>query len=411
MNRLSDLLKKTFPGPGKGARYRNEIRKLAPNKYVWRTTESSLPCATENFKLSNSCTGESDVVHRMEVGTDWSIKLYNVTGGDTASKVLPKLTVNGESVNWGDKLPQGRDLEMVIEGSTLPTESESLITDDTTVSTSAPLVHSESITALQSVEVIGEDTAVWKIKFHNPTRSLSDLFDAEAVKKALNEEGSINPPRSNMGNGGGSVPTGTHFSSGVNVCSSSAFSAFSGKMGSILSNLKGEKPVAGHSRAYASGSNSSSSGEFDAASSGSTSTSSSSSQPQPPGPTKIISTPFRLHHVLLGDFWLEFVPHTPNPGYGSVFFKCGYPDLGVKVNLQLLGPEGDSSSSESPEPSNFSKEFVSLGRASIKEDIDAGAYLSVNFNQADSWAGDGEIRVKAQLRELVKLPGKLRGVV
>lgn len=225
---------------------------------------------------------------------------------------------------------------------------------------------------LQSVEVIGEDTAVWKIKFPR-----TDL--AAALKEIGSPVSTVASSNSVLSSADRSQ-TQHQTSSEPSSSDTSSNNSSTGFMGSILSNFTTK--ATNSSRAFST---------------------TPDTEPSFP-PTTLVSAPFRLRHVLLGDFWLELIA---NPdGTALLFFKCGYPDLGVRVQLEVS--------------ENFTKTFVAKGRASVGEDMKAEAYLRVNkFMDSGNTGGESqetdsdfsELTIKAELLELVKIPKKLRGVV
>ena len=106
---------------------------------------------------------------------------------------------------------------------------------------------------LQSVEVLGEHAATWRIKLQRNTKEISDFFAESSQSTGSAEE----PARS-----------------GSSSTSSRAAPTSSGGLCSKL---------------FGSGA-------------------SSSTISSPPTSTGLVSTPFRLYNVLLGDFWLEIHP-------------------------------------------------------------------------------------------------------
>eukprot|EP00439_Symbiodinium_sp_Y106_P069806 s457_g12.t1 len=51
----------------------------------------------------------------------------------------------------------------------------------------------------------------------------------------------------------------------------------------------------------------------------------------------VSSPPFRFHHVLLGDMYLELIPDVPNKDLCAVMFRCRVPGLSMKVSLSIGG--------------------------------------------------------------------------
>ncbi|CAD7935985.1 unnamed protein product [Amoebophrya sp. A120] len=124
----------------------------------------------------------------------------------------------------------------------------------------------------------------------------------------------------------------------------------------------------------------------------------------------LVSTPFRLFHVHLGDFWLECLPNYPHENFGLLFFRLGYPGLSVRAELSV----GD----------NFRKTVVVTGRSTLEEDIKADACLQVNFasllpaSTCGLEGGDSSestrqrvlssLEAKVTLLEILKVPPKLQ---
>ena len=106
---------------------------------------------------------------------------------------------------------------------------------------------------LQSVEVLGEHAATWRIKLQRNTKDISDFFAESSQSTGAAEE----PARSGSPSTSSAAPT----SSSGGLCS----------------------------KLFGSGA-------------------SSSTISSPPTSTGLVSTPFRLYNVLLGDFWLEIHP-------------------------------------------------------------------------------------------------------
>merc|ERR1712194_24678 len=282
---------------------------------------------------------------------------YTTTDEAYRGGPFPILTVNGKRCQWGDEAPRGCNVEVIVESRDIEcasdrtssaanyfqqcnaTTSSSNQADDVeepnTEAENSPSKIGEPI-MLQTIEVIGDDQAVWRLKFSKQTRNLTKLFELRNPTPNLDESDTLKR----------------------------------------VSRLD---------------------------------------------PSILISTPFSLKHVLLGDFWLEFMPRGPKNwnahNSGAAFFKCGYPDLAVRVKLELLGESnfvplgtrdtvGYGATKADPN-SIFSNTFVASGGTDLSNDINAGAFLSVNFGMKEAWAADGDIRVRATLLDVVKLPPKL----
>jgi len=111
----------------------------------------------------------------------------------------------------------------------------------------------------------------------------------------------------------------------------------------------------------------------------------------------VSSPPFRLHHVLLGDMYLEFLPSVPHEGHGTLLFRCRVPTMKLRVTLAA----GEA----------FSKTFVASGRATPKEDIAAGNFLAVNLAAPGVLSSEGTLSVRCTLEDVVSIPGPLRDMI
>jgi len=111
----------------------------------------------------------------------------------------------------------------------------------------------------------------------------------------------------------------------------------------------------------------------------------------------VISPPFRFHHVLLGDMYLELLPGTEHPELCTLFFRCRVPTMKLKVCLSV----GDS----------FSNGFVSQGRYTPKQDLVSGNFLKVNLDAPDVLTDDGTLIVHCALEEVVSLPLALKDMI
>jgi len=111
----------------------------------------------------------------------------------------------------------------------------------------------------------------------------------------------------------------------------------------------------------------------------------------------VSSPPFRFHHVLLGDMYLELQPDIPYPGHCSIFFRCRVPTMQLRVDISV----GDA----------FSKSFVALGRSTPEADSKTGACLGVNLDAPNVLGTDGSLTVRCLLEEVVKIPPALRDMI
>lgn len=109
------------------------------------------------------------------------------------------------------------------------------------------------------------------------------------------------------------------------------------------------------------------------------------------------SPPFRFHHVLLGDMYLEVLFGAPHPGFCTVFFRCRVPTMQLKVGIDV--------------GSNFSKSFVSLGKSTPEEDMKSSSCLQVNLDAPGVLSPDGDLIVRCTLEEVVSLPATLRDMI
>lgn len=112
----------------------------------------------------------------------------------------------------------------------------------------------------------------------------------------------------------------------------------------------------------------------------------------------VSSPPFRFHHVLLGDMYLELQPEAPHPGYAAIFFRCRVPTMRLKVQLESGG-------------GSFSKTIEAIGRASGTEDLAQGRFLSMNMDVPTVFETDGSLLVRASLEQVVTIPPALRDMI
>lgn len=111
----------------------------------------------------------------------------------------------------------------------------------------------------------------------------------------------------------------------------------------------------------------------------------------------VSSPPFRFHHVLLGDMYLELIPDVPNKDLCAVMFRCRVPGLSMKVSLSI--------------GTAFSKTLMSQGTATIQEDLVAGQYLQVNLRAPGVLAEDGSLTVQCALDQVVSMPRQLEEMI
>eukprot|EP00435_Cladocopium_sp_Y103_P020495 s1379_g5.t1 len=66
------------------------------------------------------------------------------------------------------------------------------------------------------------------------------------------------------------------------------------------------------------------------------------------------SPPFRFHHVLLGDMYLELLPGVPHPEHCVVMFRCRVPTMRLQVTLSV--------------GTSFSKTIIALGKSTLEDE-------------------------------------------
>jgi len=111
----------------------------------------------------------------------------------------------------------------------------------------------------------------------------------------------------------------------------------------------------------------------------------------------VTSSPFRFHHVLLGDMYLELLPGVPHPEHCTVFFRCRVPTMKLRVEITA----GEA----------FSRSFVALGRSACEADLKDGNCLGVNLSAPGVLQTDGSLVVRCALEEVVLIPGALRDMI
>lgn len=112
----------------------------------------------------------------------------------------------------------------------------------------------------------------------------------------------------------------------------------------------------------------------------------------------VSSPPFRFHHVLLGDMYLELQPGAPHPEFCALFFRCRVPTMRLRVKLEV----GSGS---------FSKALEAKGKSSAEADLKEGRCLQVNLSAPGVVEPDGSIVVRAALEEVVAIPAALRDMI
>lgn len=113
-------------------------------------------------------------------------------------------------------------------------------------------------------------------------------------------------------------------------------------------------------------------------------------------PQFISSPPFRFHHVLLGDMYLEVLPGTTSE-LCTLFFRCRVPTMKLKVEISV----GDV----------FSNSLVAVGKNTLEDDLTAGIFLQVNLDAPGVVDADGTLVVRCALEEVVSIPPQLRDMM
>mmetsp|Transcript_58845 Transcript_58845/g.137440 ORF Transcript_58845/g.137440 Transcript_58845/m.137440 type:complete len:215 (+) Transcript_58845:60-704(+) len=108
----------------------------------------------------------------------------------------------------------------------------------------------------------------------------------------------------------------------------------------------------------------------------------------------VLSSPFRFHHVLLGDMYLELVYGDPYPGCGVIYFRSRVPQMKLEVSLEV--------------GSSFSKTFISVGRNTQEEDLKAGLCLQVNLDAPGALEESGDLLVRCKLEKVHFIPEPLK---
>lgn len=111
-------------------------------------------------------------------------------------------------------------------------------------------------------------------------------------------------------------------------------------------------------------------------------------------PNLVSSAPFRFHHVLLGDMYLELLPGENSPDFCTLFFRCRVPTMKMQVHLAV--------------GTSFSKSFVSEGRATHQEDLQHDRCMQVNLDVPGVLGAGDVLTVRCTLEQLVSVPRNLQ---
>lgn len=109
------------------------------------------------------------------------------------------------------------------------------------------------------------------------------------------------------------------------------------------------------------------------------------------------SPPFRFHHVLLGDMYLELLPGVPHPEHCVVMFRCRVPTMRLQVTLSV--------------GTSFSKTIIALGKSTMEEDLKSGSFLQVNLEAPGVLADDGSLTVHCKLDQVLAIPRSLQEMI
>lgn len=109
------------------------------------------------------------------------------------------------------------------------------------------------------------------------------------------------------------------------------------------------------------------------------------------------SPPFRFHHVLLGDMYLEALPGTPHQAHCTLFFRCRVPTMRLRIGLEVGGL--------------FSKSIEAVGKNTPEDDMKADQCLTVNLAAPMVLNRDGSLSVKCILEEVVTIPPGVRDMI
>jgi len=113
------------------------------------------------------------------------------------------------------------------------------------------------------------------------------------------------------------------------------------------------------------------------------------------GKMLITSPPFRFHHVLLGDMYLELQMGVPHEGFCTIFFRCRVPTMKLRVGITA----GDA----------FSTSFIARGRSTMTEDLSNNECLKVNLDAPG--VHDGDLVIRCLLEEVVSIPSALQHMI
>lgn len=115
------------------------------------------------------------------------------------------------------------------------------------------------------------------------------------------------------------------------------------------------------------------------------------------GSAPTTSTPFRFHHVLLGDMYLELHPGIPHERHFTIFFLCRVPTMKLRVELSV--------------GSSFSNSFIAQGLRSPEQHLKEGACLQVNLDAPGVLDDEGDLVISCRLEEVVALPPDLKQMI
>ncbi|CAD7957918.1 unnamed protein product [Amoebophrya sp. A25] len=413
MKKLASSLAAEFPVPRSLAKFRN--RTQAQNGFLqWQLRDVDLSDKRQRIGVTSSLFAlPSGTKGRLELS--WAtpsehgkLRFWREThGGQQHSQPSMKVRVNGQTFNSIEeaeisKLVRNDEGTMVLDSLDVDLLEEAASRDvEPKTETGRRRATGEDLTTEQSVEVIGDLAAVWRVRWpgllgrrdSGSGINLEDLF-GETPSASSSMSGCAADQGSKVLSGGASTPA-TASSSARTSSSSSSSSSSSAHSPSpssvkIASNQQYCKPgPASGSQAFRF--NIPFLSQRAASSQAEGGTRSSSTSLREP----LVSTPFRLFHVGLGDFWLEFLPMHPHRNFGTLFFRLGYPDLAVRATLSV--------------GSSFRKSVVVTGRSALEEDLEKDACLQVNFDVADAWdTANSGLSFKVELEEILNLPPKLR---
>jgi len=111
----------------------------------------------------------------------------------------------------------------------------------------------------------------------------------------------------------------------------------------------------------------------------------------------VTSPPFRMHHVLLGDMYLELLPGSPVAGQCRIFFRCRVPTMRLSLDLDVGGV--------------FSKNLIVTGKSTHEEDIKSETCLQVNLEAPGVLGKDDTLTVRCSLDKVVSIPPALQDMI